>query len=292
MLLWLSLLLIGVVAIGLAARLLAVRPLAGRPWLVALGARTTAVRASLTENLGTAGAAVAVLLAGAAATVAVCWVFGALVKLLQPNLDVPLFRFAAQRQGHRTWTTISALFTQMGNRHQVKTVSVLSAVVLPVIWRRRGWWIPPIVIAAAYGFEKYGQKLLGKVVARGHPPTTLGTYPSGGVARLIAIYGAILYLLILGRKQRPAVRRWLFTLLAVAAFVEGYTRIFLLKHWFTDVVGGWLFGTLLLGVLIAATATLASTSQPTAAVRVVVRTRSTGSTTQAGESTEAGSRGP
>jgi len=40
--------------------------------------------------------------------------------------------------------------------------------------------------------------------------------------------------------------------LGLAAFVEGYTRIYLLKHWFTDVVGGWVYGSLLLLALPAA----------------------------------------
>ena len=43
-----------------------------------------------------------------------------------------------------------------------------------------------------------------------------------------------------------------FTVVALLAFIEGYTRIYLIKHWSMDVVGGWLFGTLLLLALIGA----------------------------------------
>ena len=81
-----------------------------------------------------------------------------------------------------------------------------------------------------------------------------GTYPSGGCARLIVTYGIIVYLALLtwpslGRRWRVAG----FTAVAVLAWVEGYTRIYLIKHWGLDVVGGLLYGTLMLLALIAAT---------------------------------------
>ena len=41
-----------------------------------------------------------------------------------------------------------------------------------------------------------------------------------------------------------------WTVLAGLAFTEAYTRIFLIKHWLMDVLGGWIFGSLLLMVFI------------------------------------------
>lgn len=253
---WLALLVGGIVMVGAVGALIAVYPLAGAP-AAALSARARAVQRALLDTLPGGVAGLVVLLTGIATTVAVCWPLGSVFKVLQPYVDVPLFRFAQTRQGHPTWTAINQVVTQMGNRYQVKIVCLLAAVVLAVLWRKRGWWIPPVVIAAAFGAEKYDQKILAKVVDRGHPPTTLGTYPSGGCARLIAVYGVIAYLVVLTRRsQRRTTRLWIFSALAAAAFTEGYTRTFLLKHWFTDVVGGWVFGSALLAVLIAATATL------------------------------------
>ncbi|MDQ1655188.1 MAG: superfamily, partial [Cryptosporangiaceae bacterium] len=40
-----------------------------------------------------------------------------------------------------------------------------------------------------------------------------------------------------------------WAVVALAAGVEGYTRIYLLKHWATDAVGGWLFGGLVLAAV-------------------------------------------
>jgi membrane-associated phospholipid phosphatase len=218
--------------------------------------RLQAAGSAIVGPLGRPAAAIAILFAGVGATVAICWPLGRLARRFEPQIDVPLFRFAQRGHAHY-WDRINDGLTLMGNRPEIKAVCLVSAVVLAVLWRRRGWWIPPVVIGVAFFAEKFGQTVLAKVADRGHPPTTLGTYPSGGCARLIAIYGAILFLVLLTLPRATrAVRFAVWTLLSLAAFVEGYTRIYLLKHWFTDVIGGWIYGSLLLGVLVAATATL------------------------------------
>src|SRR5581483_10083540 len=93
---------------------------------------------------------------------------------------------------------------------------------------------------------------------RGTANAGAGSFPSGGCARLITAYGIVFFLALV---TWPSIaRRWRiagWTTLAVLAFVEGYTRLFLFKHWLTDVLGGWLFGALMLLALIAATRCLA-----------------------------------
>lgn len=247
----------GVLAVCAVGGLVLTHPVRPTTWRRGGAARRlVAARHELVAALGASTAAVVVLLAGVAATVIVCWPLGRLAGGLERSVDLPVFRWGARHHYHG-WIRVNELLTLMGNRPQVKAVCLVSAVVLALLWRRRGWWVPPVVIASAFGFEKYGQKLLALVVHRGHPPTTRGTYPSGGVARLVAIYGVILFLVLftypgVGRRWRVA----LWTMFGIAAFVEGYTRIYLLKHWFTDVVGGWVYGSLLLATLIAAASTL------------------------------------
>jgi membrane-associated phospholipid phosphatase len=129
---------------------------------------------------------------------------------------------------------------------------VVFSVLLAFVAGRRRWWAPGILILSVILVEKYQQSMLATIVDRGHPPTTLGTYPSGGCARLISVYGVILFAILeLARAgRRTRVLTW--TVLAAAAFMEGYSRWYLNKHWLTDVLGGWLYGGLLLVVAVFA----------------------------------------
>ena len=90
------------------------------------------------------------------------------------------------------------------------------------------------------------------MVDRGHPPTGLGTYPSGGIARVVMTFGAIALFVALTWRLR---RRWhvaLGTIVLVMATYEGYSRMYTQKHWLTDVITGLVFGpALFLGSAIA-----------------------------------------
>lgn len=220
--------------------------------LVATWRRT---RDHLVADIGRIPAGLLVGAAGAGITFAVGWPLGGLAHVLQPHVDVPVFHWFQAHLHSGAWTSVQGVLTKMGNRPEIKLIAVVSAGVLAVLWRRR-WWVPVLVIAAAFVVEKYVQSGLGKVVHRGHPPTTHGTYPSGGCARLISMYGTILYLAI--RTWRPSlwVRGALWTLLAEAAWLEGYARTYRLEHWVTDVVGGWIVGSLLLLTFVATASTL------------------------------------
>lgn len=261
--LWVALWVFGTVIVAVLALNPAVFPaLANEPGrLVTVGPlrpvsdRLRAAHDHLIDDLGRAGAAFVVYSTGLAVTGAICWLLGKLAGALLNAVDWPVFRSA--RAGQVDWLVeINKTLTLMGNRPEIKTVTIVAGVLL-AIWYLRRWWVPVVALVVAFSVEFYLQGFLALTVHRGHPPTTLGTWPSGGCARLIASYGLIIWLYLRNRRHGgPRSAALLWGLLAVAAWLEGYSRVILLKHWATDVVGGWIFGALLLAAAAAALAAL------------------------------------
>lgn len=209
-------------------------------------------------RLGRVGGALAVLVAGYAVTAVVGLALGFLAKALQSPIDEPAFRWVHARVSDSTFTRGQDKLTLIGNNPIVQLVLLVGGVVLAFAYRRR-WWLPVVGLGVAYLAEKYTQRFLAHTVDRGHPPTTLGTYPSGGVGRILAVYGVVVVLVIM--LQPGLSRAWragLWTGVVTAAGVEAFSRLYLSKHWLTDALFGLPFGTLLMLTNITAVAALAS----------------------------------
>jgi membrane-associated phospholipid phosphatase len=252
-----ALFVVGLVVIAaIGCWVLATTPTNAR-WFQNVLVRLQRIRDVCVEQLGRYIGAVFVLLAGAAAAVIISWPFGRFARRFVSSIDRPFENWVLPRVSHSgTWHHFNSVATNMGNRPVIKFVVPIAALVLAVVWayQKRGWWIPLLVIPLSYVFEKFGQSALAKVVDR--PPTRFpdfGTYPSGGCARLLVVYGVTWYMIYLTFPKMG--RRWRvfgFTVVAMLAFIEGYTRMFLIKHWGLDIVGGWLYGTLLMLAVIGA----------------------------------------
>lgn len=232
-----------------------------RGWSVAGGPERWGSAA--TRRFGRVGGTLLVLVVGYAVTVAVGLGLGFLAKNLQSGVDVPVFDWVHSRVSDGSeFTTANGKLTYLGNNPITQLGAFISAIVLGFAYRRR-WWLPVGALAVAVIGEKYAQKFLGHVVDRGHPPTTLGTYPSGGVGRILAIYGTVVILVLLLQPQLSrAWRAGLWTGVATAAVVEAYTRVYLSKHWFTDAAFGLVFGALLLLTHAAAVRAAAGRTEP------------------------------
>lgn len=198
--------------------------------------------------------------AGAGMALAICWPLGVLARHIDPA-DHRAFHWVMPRADVPWLTSAMKTLTQMGNNQPTQILTVIAAVLVGLVWSRYRpvlfAFLPAVVLLGAYELEHQLQVALLHLAHRGHPPTTLGTYPSGGCARLVLTWGLIAYLLLIPRKKT---RSWqgyaAMTFVACAAYIEGFSRIYLSKHWVSDVVGGWIFGLILLFVMIVATRVL------------------------------------
>ncbi|TDB89594.1 phosphatase PAP2 family protein [Actinomadura sp. KC216] len=216
--------------------------------------RLRTARAQLDRTLGPTGSFVVFLGAGTFLVTAVCLPLGELCQRLLNAHDVPMFDLAQRHVRPGAWTDAMNLITRSGNVWETRFVGLGAAVVLTLVALRlrRRPWVPMLLIGTVILVERFQQTGLAKLVDRGHPPTTLGTYPSGGCARLISIYGVIVLITLSYMRAGPRLRAIVWGGLAAFAFLEGYTRWHLSKHWITDVYAGWIYGYLLLAVFVFA----------------------------------------
>jgi PAP2 superfamily len=193
----------------------------------------------------------AVILLGALLVYGIMAALGTLVVHAGPSIDKPIYHWTV---AHRvsSWAHLMDRLTKIGNTWTTWGAVVAGAVCLAVTWR--GWrWLPPVVLAAAIVVDHYTTLALRHTFHRVGPPGSPGgTFPSGGVDRVILLYGLVAYLLWreFSGQRRTAI--WAGTAVAALGFSEAYSRAYLTLHWFTDCLSGLLYGCLLLAVFIVA----------------------------------------
>ena len=212
------------------------------------GGGPSALGRAAAEKFGSIRAALGILVLGGAAAWIISVPIGFLAKALQGSVDVPALHYGINHAPPNKFTDLNNKLTVTGNTGEVQLICFFVVVLLAFAWARN-WWVPIVLIPVVFYLQRYEQRSLASVVHRGHPPTTLGTYPSGGVSRILAIYGLIMvFALLLAPPLSRAWRIGLWTGLGVAAVIEAYSRWYLSKHWLTDALGGLTFGYLLLVV--------------------------------------------
>ncbi|MGW0821036.1 phosphatase PAP2 family protein [Streptomyces sp. NPDC002845] len=103
-----------------------------------------------------------------------------------------------------------------------------------------------VLLNVSVGAVKLGTGRLGPHYAQAIGSTELfrggSIFPSGHTANSVVIWGTLAYLAQRHRKAAAA-------LAALAALVVGLTTVYLGTHWFSDVLGGWAAGALVLLLL-------------------------------------------
>lgn len=209
-------------------------------------------RAGLVADLGAPWSAATIALAGFGGCFLGGWFLGEIAQALQQPVDVPVFEWA-QDNAVEWWVQVNDVVTQMGNIDQTQMVVAVSIPLVSLLWWRRGLpvWVPTVFIGGAYVFARVLQIAVIAVVDREPPPTTNGLFFSGGVARIVVVWGTVAVLVAMASRQRRRTAWALALAVSFAAVIEAYTRTYLLKHWVTDAVGGLVMGPLMLAVIIA-----------------------------------------
>jgi membrane-associated phospholipid phosphatase len=98
-----------------------------------------------------------------------------------------------------------------------------------------------VVLNLSVGVVKYATGRMGPFHHAGVHDIFAGgdIYPSGHVSNAVVLYGLVAWLV-------PRFRKTAVTLAVVISVTVGLGTIYLRTHWFSDVVGGWLAGSLVL----------------------------------------------
>ena len=191
------------------------------------------------------------LAGGGAATVLTCWATG---KLMQKDAVIrPSRRAYDYIREHRSAAVSRRLEQAVTTLGDYAVIGPFSALVGGIVAYERRDWRPLPLLAAGVISEVYLQKALKRLVKGTKPPQEdsvgpPGDFPSGGAARTVITFGLLAHLLA-QRWDSPAERRVLWSVATALVMAQGGSRLYLGRHWPEDVVGGWLFGWLILRTL-------------------------------------------
>jgi len=193
----------------------------------------------------------AISCAGGVMSYGVMALLGPTVVNRGPAIDEPIVAWTSGHQV-RVWAAIMERFGKVGNTWTTWGAAGTAAVCLGVTWRSQKW-LPPASLGAAILVDHYATLALRHKFGRlGPPGSPGGTYPSGGCDRVVLFYGLIAHLLWREFSGSYRAKVWAIGTVAALSFNEAYSREYLSKHWFTDIVSGTFYGAVLLGPFIAA----------------------------------------
>ena len=191
--------------------------------------------------------AIAGIVAGRAVT-------GPLDTVVARDIDGPVRDFVTRRNDPG-WHHLFAHVSAFGTAFVTGTVAVVAGGLWSV--RRRS---PTVALQCVTAFA--GAGLLTIVVKFGVdrnpasgplPAFAAGTFPSGHALFAVSVYGTLGALIARSRAPRM-IRAASATILAVLALAVGWSRVFLLDHYASDVVGSLVLGVAWVAVVVSTSA--------------------------------------
>jgi undecaprenyl-diphosphatase len=174
---------------------------------------------------------------------------GALVSLVG---YLALAIFAAQQQlfaldyGTRSWVMLlryealhlpMELVTSLGDHVGLIAMIVIA---IPVLWRvSRRWALAlPVLMAGAGALQWLAKAAAG----RARPDQASWGFPSGHVLSLVVFFGLMIYLIATASRRRRRWRALACLVAAVPVVVVAFSRLYLDRHWLSDLAGGLTIG--------------------------------------------------
>ncbi|MGQ4383936.1 phosphatase PAP2 family protein [Streptomyces sp. SAS_270] len=134
--------------------------------------------------------------------------------------------------------------------------AVCAAAMVWLVWRRSAWRTA-LWLGATCALGALVQQVMKAAVGRERPSwpdpvdsAHFAAFPSGHALTATVVCGLLLWLLRLYGAGR-VLWRTAVALAAVSVVGVGVTRVWLGVHWASDVLGGWLFGALLVALAVA-----------------------------------------
>jgi membrane-associated phospholipid phosphatase len=190
-----------------------------------------------------------ILVVGAVIVYAPTALLGMLVTHAGPAVDKPVYTWTIHNRVH-FWMAVMQRVAKVGDSWTVWGGSVAAAICLAACYRKDKW-LPPVALGAAVAGDHYLALALRYTFERPGPPVSPnGAFPSGGCDRVVVLYGLIAYLIWreFSGNSRHAI--WAAGVVGALGFSEAYSRGYLTLHWFTDIISGLVYGTLILAVFI------------------------------------------
>jgi undecaprenyl-diphosphatase len=156
-------------------------------------------------------------------------------------------QFFAIDYGTRTWVRVlreetpylpMALVTQLGGTIGLLLLIVAGVTVL--LWRRQHRWAValPALMAGAGAL----QAIAKWSIHRARPDETPWGFPSGHVLSLVVFFGLMVWLVATASRRRRRWRVLASALCALTVAIVAFSRLYLDRHWLSDVAGGLTIG--------------------------------------------------